>query len=51
MNKKNIIASEQKITGTNDISAFLTMFFEKLEYNLPIEPDKVRQLILLSNLG
>ena len=49
--KKDIIANEQKITGTNDISSFLTMFFEKLEYNLPIEPDKVKQLILLSNLG
>ena len=47
--KSSIIESERKITRKNETSSFLNMFFEKLDYNLPIEPEKVKQIALLSN--
>ena len=39
---------EKKITGNNQNSQFLKLFFEKLQYNIPIEPDKIKQILLLS---
>ena len=43
--KANIIAIEERITHTDEISDFLTLFFNKLDYNLPIKPDDLSQFI------
>jgi geranylgeranyl pyrophosphate synthase len=45
-----IIKTEQQITQNDVQSEFLQHFFSKLEYNLPLEPDKLIPLLAL-NMG
>ena len=48
--KSQIINIEQQITNTTEISEFLTQFFIKLNYNLPIESDKLKPIILINKI-
>ena len=43
-----IIKTEQELTQNGKQSEFLQMFFKKLEYNLPLEPDKIKPLLVVS---
>ncbi len=44
--KKNIIELELKITKKTDKSDFLSYLFEKLNYNVPIHPNKIKQALI-----
>jgi geranylgeranyl diphosphate synthase type 3 len=46
--KSEIIKTEQELIQNGEQSEFLQMFFKKLEYNLPLEPDKIKPLLLVS---
>ena len=48
--KTIIINIEQQITNNVEKSKFLKLFFKKLEYNLPIEPIDLKQIILISKI-
>jgi len=49
--KDKIIEIERKITLSDGTSSFLKAFFKKLEISLPIEPNKIKQVLLMSSMG
>jgi geranylgeranyl pyrophosphate synthase len=49
--KGNIISVENALTGSKEITGFLKMFFEKLEYSPPIDPIKIRQTLLATKMS
>jgi geranylgeranyl pyrophosphate synthase len=46
-----IIEIERKLTQSVETSAFLNAFFKKLEISLPIEPNKIKQVLLMSSIA
>lgn len=49
--KDKIIELERKITQSSETSPFLKAFFKKLEISLPIEPNNIKQILLMSSMG
>jgi geranylgeranyl pyrophosphate synthase len=49
--KGNIISVENALTGSKEITGFLKMFFEKLEYSPPIDPIKIKQTLLATKMS
>ena len=49
--KDKIIELERKITQSSETSPFLKAFFKKLEISLPIEPNNIKQVLLMSSMG
>ena len=46
-----IIEIERELTQSVETSAFLNAFFKKLEISLPIEPNKIKQVLLMSSIA
>ena len=49
--KGNIISVENALTGSKEITGFLKMFFENLEYSPPIDPIKIKQTLLATKMS